>query len=170
MDRAHKAASRHGQRTASWEGPTHPHPDTAGVLCRFRHPCSCLYNHQYSAQGIGVKGVRSGLGSFLVSCCGLSLKDPTRVSVNRVGTALCRVCCQGSREPGGEDLQGPRRDAALGLEACWFLRWRRTDDEDRHWPNPRGVPVFCRGWGRTEHTAVRRVGVSRQDTRWTGAG
>ncbi|KAJ7895615.1 hypothetical protein B0H14DRAFT_2558673 [Mycena olivaceomarginata] len=31
MDHAHKAASWHGQRVASWEGPAHPRPDTAGV-------------------------------------------------------------------------------------------------------------------------------------------
>jgi hypothetical protein len=37
-----------------------------------------------------------------ICSCGLSLKDPTHVSANRVETALCHVCCQGSREPGGD--------------------------------------------------------------------
>ncbi|KAJ7862601.1 hypothetical protein B0H14DRAFT_2575271 [Mycena olivaceomarginata] len=75
-----------------------------------------------TAEGIRVKGVRSGLGSFLVSCCGLSSKDPTHVSANQVRTALCCVYCQGSHELGGErisrDLGGTRCSGLRHADFC----------------------------------------------------
>ncbi|KAJ7849851.1 hypothetical protein B0H14DRAFT_3667257 [Mycena olivaceomarginata] len=92
------------------------------------------------------QGRAKRLGQLLVSCCHLSLKDPTCVLAHQVGMALCCMCCQGSRELGGElylrwvrggrcvgRLDGYRavRDAAFALAGKIHFGWAPGERQSR---------------------------------------
>ncbi|KAJ7759824.1 hypothetical protein B0H14DRAFT_2634352 [Mycena olivaceomarginata] len=162
MDYAHKAASWHGQCAASWEGPTHPHPDTAGVPRQFQQLHPCLYDHQYSAQGIGVEGAKQlgqlfkpkrGAGREGESAALLLEFDGPNMCVGEPSRDSTVLRVLTSCEPGGEvpvcapyccvkSADVPMQRAALSgvvvlevgarREMCWETWWIQSVSDGTH--------------------------------------